>query len=535
MEQPMLCAEARRKAAPSRRDVQPIAESLADARITVVVPLYNEYERFERFAGELVEFVAGQPAGSKLIFVDDGSADGTAELVESLQREAHLPHDFVRLLRRPHRGKGAAVRAGLDDARTPVAGFCDLDLSTPLADFTRVIDAARDAPILAIASRGLATSRYIRRQSRVREFLGRSFNKMVQLAVLPGITDTQCGAKVSRTELWHAALAFCREDGFAWDVEILAIAATLDISVQEIAVDWRHEDESKVRLLRDGTAMLRALARIRRRLQQQAGALDAGRATLAVSDPKQVPGRTIDARTTAALTGADGTHWWFRSKAAMVNWALERWGEKDERLVDLGAGAGGVTAKLGWSPRRAIVVESNPELVSTARRRHSLEVVQGELEHVPVASACAHVVCLLDVVEHLAEPGKTLREAHRLLTADGHLIVNVPGHPRLWSAADVALGHVRRYTRATLRTELEQEAFEVLWCSHVFSWLVLPVRLRRRRNVRGPELGVDVDSALVDRWALLLGWVERLVLRFVTLPVGTSVLAVARPRKPRGR
>jgi hypothetical protein len=86
-----------------------------------------------------------------------------------------------------------------------------------------------------------------------------------------------------------------------------------------------------------------------------------------------------------------------------------------------------------------------------------------------------------------------------------------------------------------LRTKLEQEGFEVLWCSHVFSWLVLPVRLRRHGHVRGPELGVDVDSALVDRWALLLGWVERVVLRFVTLPVGTSVLAVARPRKPRSQ
>jgi dolichyl-phosphate beta-glucosyltransferase len=528
MERPLLRAESRREGAYSRKETPPSAESLADCAITLVVPLYNERERFERFARELVGFVASQPPGSELLFVDDGSSDGTTELVDQLQRQAHIPRNCVRLLRRTHRGKGAAVRAGLEEARNPVAGFCDLDLSTPLTDFRKLIDAARETPILVIASRGLAASRLTRREGRVREFLGRSFNKAVQLALLPGITDTQCGAKVARTELWRAALALSREDGFAWDVEVLAIAGTLDISVQEIAVEWRHDDQSKVRVLRDGTAMLRALARIRRRLHQQP-TLDAGRTETARSQSARAQGRALDTRAIAALAGADGTHWWFRSKAAIVNWALERWSTADDQLIDLGAGAGGVTAKLGWSPRRAIVIDSNPELVREARRRHALQVVQSDLELVPLTSASVNVVCVLDVLEHLYEPSATLREAHRLLSPGGHLIVNVPGHPRLWSASDEVLGHVRRYTRTTLRAELEREDFDVLWCSHVFSWLVVPVWLLRHRN-RAPQLGVNVDSALVDRCALVLAWLERALLRFATLPFGTSVLAVASPR-----
>ena len=194
----------------------------APAALTLVVPVYNERRRFDRFASDLAEFTAHQPAGSELVFVDDGSTDGTVELIEMFLRRAALRGHCVRLLRCAHMGKGAAVRAGLETAVTPLAGFCDLDLSTPLADFLHLVDASADAPILTIASRGLAASRLTRRQGHAREFLGRTFNKAVQLALIPGVVDTQCGAKVARTELWRAILPFSRENGFAWDVEIIA-------------------------------------------------------------------------------------------------------------------------------------------------------------------------------------------------------------------------------------------------------------------------------------------------------------------------
>jgi hypothetical protein len=106
--------------------------------------------------------------------------------------------------------------------------------------------------------------------------------------------------------------------------------------------------------------------------------------------------------------------------------------------------------------------------------------------------------------------------------------VNVPGHPRLWSAADDALGHVRRYTRASLRAELEAQGFEVLFLSHVFSWLLVPVWARRRSHAGEPQLGLDVESRAVDATALLLTRLERAVINRMALPFGTSVLCVAR-------
>ena len=495
---------------------------MLDGSLTLVVPLYNEAARFDRFAAQLTAFVAGQPEGSELVFVDDGSTDDTVMLVEKLL--ASPPGCRARLVRRPHLGKGAALQAALATATTPVAGFCDLDLSTPLADFGRITDAARQAPIVAIGSRDLAASRITKQEGAVREFLGRAFNRAVQLMVAPGIVDTQCGAKVAQTALWHEILPHCREHGFAWDVEVVAVANSLDIPVLEIAIEWRHDEGSQVRVLRDGVAMLRALPRIRRNVTRRP---DKRRP----SEPGAETG-VFDDWNAAALAEVDAAHWWFRSKAALVAWTLSRWRPAPGRLVDLGAGAGGVTAMLGWPHDHTLLVEGNAELARQALHRHGLTVVRSDLVDIPLATGSASVVCLLDVLEHLPHPGEALAEARRLLGAGGHLIVNVPGHPRLWSAADEALGHVRRYSRVALRAELEREGFDILFLSHVFSWLVAPVWVRRRLPGGDTPLGLDIASPAIDAAALLLTRLERAVVTRVSLPLGTSVLCVATPRGP---
>jgi hypothetical protein len=138
-------------------------------------------------------------------------------------------------------------------------------------------------------------------------------------------------------------------------------------------------------------------------------------------------------------------------------------------------------------------------------------------------------VCLLDVIEHVADPIPTIRAAVRLLGPDGRLIVNVPAHPWLWSRADEVLGHTRRYTVATLKADLERGGCEVVWISHVFSWLVVPVWLRRRvLSSAEPQLGLDTSTPLIDRLSMLLTRLEWLVVSRLRSPLGTSVLCVAR-------
>jgi dolichyl-phosphate beta-glucosyltransferase len=482
----------------------------------LVVPLFNEEERFPEYGKRFVDFVLDHPAGSEVVFVDDGSEDATAELVEELL--AASPGVAARLVRLPHQGKGAAVAAGIGLVQTRYVGFCDLDLSTPLDQVERVLEVARRAPVLAIGSRDLTASRLVEPEGPVREALGRAYNRLVQATVAPGVVDTQCGAKVALRSVWERLLPRCREVGYAWDAEVIAVARSLGIVVEEVPVAWRHDARSKVRVGRDGLAMVWATQRIWRNVRRTR-----------VTDERRRPHEVFDAANAELLMGADSDHWWFRSKAALVATALRRTdveGGSRGWLVDAGAGAGGVTAMLGWDPTRVAVVEGNAALVDQAHRRHGLAGIQATVDRLPLADGSADVVCLLDVIEHLAVPVAALREARRVLSPHGRVVINVPAHRWLWSAADEVLGHHRRYTRGDLRQELVAAGLRPVLSSHAFSWLVPPVWLKRRLSKGGAELGLDQSSALLDRAAMVLTAVERSLIGRAVLPFGTSVLCV---------
>jgi SAM-dependent methyltransferase len=490
--------------------------------LTLVVPMFDESARFTDFADALTSFVADYAVGSELVFVDDGSRDTTVQLVRQfIDRQ---PEGLVRLLEMPHRGKGAAVSSGLASATTSVAAFCDLDLSTPLGELARIVDAAASSSAIAIGSRGTATSRITRHQSPWREAMGRVYNRVVQYSVVPGIADTQCGAKAASTESWQRVLPLCGEPGFAWDVELVACARSLGIPVQEIGIEWSHHDGSRIHPLRDGIGMVRAIPRIRRRLRHAPRTHARG-----LPAEHGAGSGTFGDDAAAWFLTVDPTHWWLRSKATFVALALRRHSLSDGWLVDIGAGTADVTAMLGWAPTRTLTLEGNSSLAKAITERHAVTPMLGDASHVPLRDGSATVVCLLDVIEHVVEPLDMLREAARILGPDGRMIVNVPAHQWLWSEADVALGHTRRYTVRTLRADLERAGCEVVWASHVFSWLVLPVWLRRKAMGGGePQLGMDTSSTLIDRSSMVLTRLEWLIAARRPLPLGTSVLCVAR-------
>jgi SAM-dependent methyltransferase len=492
--------------------------------------MYQEQARLADYGKLFLDFISEQAAGSELIFVDDGSTDDTVAIVTDLL--AARPDLPARIICRPHQGKGAAVSAGLAEARAQYGAFCDLDLSTPFDQLDRVMEVAMRAPVLAIGSRDMPGSRLLHAESPTREGLGRAYNRLVQAALTPGVVDTQCGAKVAARAVWQAVLPHCRETGYAWDAEAIAVAQALHIEVIEVPVAWRHDERSRVRVGRDGAAMVLATPRIWRRARAAAASSRQGPSRQA-DDGEGVPSAGVfDDANAEQLEEADRSHWWFRSKAAFVSTALRRTVgnlDGDGWLVDAGAGSGGVTAILGWSPDRTIVVEGNARLAAAARNRYGLTATRGVVDRLPLRERSASVVCLLDVIEHLTDPVAALREAGRVLGDDGVVVVNVPAHAWLWSAADVTLGHQRRYDRALLRAQLRHAGLEPVLLTHVFSWLVLPVWIKRRTAGPGQaELGLDQTSMLLDLAAMVLTRLERSAIGRLPIPVGTSVLCVAR-------
>jgi hypothetical protein len=159
--------------------------------------------------------------------------------------------------------------------------------------------------------------------------------------------------------------------------------------------------------------------------------------------------------------------------------------------------------------------------------------VQAGAEHLPVRSGVAGAVTALDVLEHLDDDEAALRELARV-AGSGLLILSVPAYEWAWSDHDVRLGHRRRYTRASLRAVAERADLEVVRVTYFHSWLV-PIAWLVRRTPVGRLLGGSAEEAsYVNRWVngLLAGVVglERRVLGVVDLPVGLSILLVARSR-----
>ena len=233
------------------------------AGLTLVVPLSHDAGTAPGTVDEIAAFVAAQPAGSELIFVNDGSADGALEAAALfLAARPELP---ARLIPRPHRGTGAAVRAGLEEARSELAGFCDADLATPLGDFARLVDAARRRGGVVIGSPRPATPEARGRESRARETLARAYSAGARALPMVRASESRCGVGVALTAIWRQLLPHCREDGSTWDVEALAVARALGIPITRKGVTRELDEDTSKAVQRDGLALLRALPRIVRR------------------------------------------------------------------------------------------------------------------------------------------------------------------------------------------------------------------------------------------------------------------------------
>lgn len=478
--------------------------------VGLVVPVYNEADRVGEYAPAIGEWCRGAPERA-VVFVDDGSSDDTVARLRTLTSE------WATVIERPHRGKGAAIAAGLRAVAGDVRAFCDLDLSTPLADLDRIVELAARAPVLAIGSRDVLGAEVTRPEGRVRETLGRTFNRWAQLLISPGVLDTQCGAKAARATLWADLLDATAETGFAWDAEIVGLAITRGIAVREVPVRWRHDERTRVKVGRDGVAMVLAAARIGVRLRRRPG-----RATALATTPSVGPD---------AASSPPRDHWWHRSRAALVATALRRVGVRGSagRLVDVGAGTGATTAFLGWSPDATIAIERDSASAGAARRV-GFDAVRAVAEASPLAPGCARVVTLLDVLEHHPTPVRVLRDAARVVADNGVVVVLVPAHALRWSRSEDASGHRRRYTKAGLIAELREAGLEPALVSPVLTW-ALAAALVLGRPPRPPAENVRAVPVTVDRLTLVLTSVERHLLGRVRLPPGALLLAVARPAK----
>jgi len=216
--------------------------------LSIVIPAYNEERRLAPTLAAVRAYLDGSPyPDAEIVVVDDGSRDGTAALVEAASKE----DPRVRLLRNPgNRGKGYALRNGMQDARGEWVLFSDADLSAPIDELGKLLDAARERNAhVAIGSRALDRSLVGVHQGAVRELAGRFFNLVMRVCTGLPFADTQCGFKLYRRDAAQAVFSRQQLDGFSFDVEDLYIAKVLRLSAVEVPVRWNNVDGTKVSLL----------------------------------------------------------------------------------------------------------------------------------------------------------------------------------------------------------------------------------------------------------------------------------------------
>jgi SAM-dependent methyltransferase len=240
------------------------------------------------------------------------------------------------------------------------------------------------------------------------------------------------------------------------------------------------------------------------------------------------------------LAGMERRHFWHIGRKELIFDTLHRaCGDRlhDLLMVELGCGNGGVSRHLEQKGAMIEAGDLHFGGLRFCRAFSSMPLYQLSAAQTPFADAQFDVVGLFDVLEHLTDDTGILAELNRICKPGGLLLLTVPALPRLWSYFDVASGHKRRYRRQDLTQKIAATGFSILRISY-FMTLLLPLLwasrmleglFRNSATPRGLDAGMEMRTIpVVNGFLLSILRVERFLLRFVTLPVGASLIAVAR-------
>lgn len=235
--------------------------------LSLVIPAWCEASRLPASLRRVARWLDARGQRAEVLVVDDGSPDATAGVARAL---APLFAELRVLRHADNRGKGAAVRTGVLAARGRAVAFVDADLAAPIEALSRLLAALELGADVAVASRRAQGADIARAQPLPRRLAAAAFRRATALLVPTGVRDTQCGLKAFRREAARRLAAAARVDGWAFDVEWLALARRDGLRVTEVPVRWSDDPRSQLRLGRAALPVARDLLAIRLRLLRDA-------------------------------------------------------------------------------------------------------------------------------------------------------------------------------------------------------------------------------------------------------------------------
>jgi len=462
--------------------------------LSVLVPLYNE----EEFVAPILERVlsASLPDGMtrEVIVVDDGSRDGSAEIVEDLA--AAYPQ--IRLVRHARNlGKGAAVRTAIEHARGDFCIIQDADLEYDPQEYAHLL-----RPLVEGKADAVFGSRFmIVGERRVLYFwhsvANRFLTELCNLVADLNLTDMGTCYKVYRTSLLKSIPI--RSHGFGIEPELTIKTAKRQVRIYETPVSYygrTYEEGKKIRFW-DAFALVYVILRF-----------------AFSSDIYKDSGPDI----LHALSKAPRFNRWMGDTIRPYI---------GERVLEIGAGIGNLTRVL--IPRVKCYVagdidgEHLARLTTRFQHRHNLQVRHCDLanpaDFAGLAGTIDSVVCL-NVLEHIEDDLQGLRNIHTALRTGGRAIILVPHGQEIFGTLDTALGHYRRYSHQELTEKMESTGFRVERVLN-FNRISRPGWYLNGTILKRTTLG-GMQLKMFDR----LVWLWRLIDPHLPWPP-TSIIAIA--------
>lgn len=226
------------------------------ASVGVIVPAFkSDISQLSQYLRAIQEHIEPEQI---IVEIDVPSQKTVSQLSD-------LPAEISRHTTR--RGKGAAITTGFEKLDTDILAFADADGSTPANELRSIIDSVRTGPAdIAIGSRRHPDSDVRSNQTIARRYMGDVFARLAKSLLKADFYDFQCGAKAISNDSWDQLRDELYEPGFAWDLELIAIAEQNNLLIEEIPIEWYDKPQSTVDPIRTSIDMIRALLLIRHRI-----------------------------------------------------------------------------------------------------------------------------------------------------------------------------------------------------------------------------------------------------------------------------
>lgn len=208
--------------------------------LSVIIPAYNEERRLPRTLAAVTDFLQRKSYSSEVIVVTDGSSDGTERVVDEWSPSVRL------LSFKQNRGKGFAVRTGMLSASGRYRLFMDADYAVPIEFLDPLLEKTLEGADLAVGSRALKDSKIVAGQSPIRQGLTACFGVLQRSILDLPIVDTQCGFKLFTKQSAESLFSIAELDCAYFDAEVLFLAYHLGLKIDEIPVEWTHDQETRL-------------------------------------------------------------------------------------------------------------------------------------------------------------------------------------------------------------------------------------------------------------------------------------------------